>query len=68
MIEGFPCIRMGMCIYVPCSPLSIIVAHTQKQSTHIEYTQQVHEFKNEVGCRDDTVPKTVERRRHCEEE
>ena len=21
--------------------------------------------KNEVGCRDDTVPKTVETRRHC---
>ena len=25
-------------------------------------------FKNEVGCRDDTVPKTVGTRRHCEEE
>ena len=24
-------------------------------------------IKNEVGCRDDTVPKTVETRRHCEE-
>ena len=24
--------------------------------------------KNEVGCRDDTVPKTVETRRHCEED
>ena len=23
--------------------------------------------KNEVRCRDDTVPKTVETRRHCEE-
>ena len=23
-------------------------------------------IKNEVGCRDDTVPKTVETRRHCE--
>ena len=23
--------------------------------------------QNEVGCRDDTVPKTVETRRHCEE-
>ena len=22
--------------------------------------------KNEVGCRDDTVPKTVDTRRHCE--
>ena len=26
-------------------------------------------IKNEVGCRDDdTVPKTVETRRHCEED
>ena len=24
--------------------------------------------KNEVGCRDDTVPKSVETRRHCEED
>ena len=27
-----------------------------------------HKYKNEVGCRDDTVPKTVDTRRHCEEE
>ena len=25
-------------------------------------------IKNEVGCRDDTVPNTVDTRRHCEEE
>ena len=25
-------------------------------------------IKNEVGCRDDTVPKTVETRRRCEED
>ena len=25
-------------------------------------------IKNEVGCRDDTVPKTVETRRHWEED
>ena len=28
----------------------------------------VYKCKNEVGCRDDTVPKTVDTRRHCEEE
>ena len=29
----------------------------------------VYKYKNhEVGCRDDTVPKTVDTRRHCEEE
>ena len=25
-------------------------------------------IKNEIGCRDDTVPKIVETRRHCEED
>ena len=25
-------------------------------------------IKNEVGCRDDTVSKTVDTRRHCKEE
>ena len=25
-------------------------------------------IKNEVGCRDETVPKTIETRRHCEED
>ena len=28
----------------------------------------IHKCKNEVGCRDDTVPKTVDTRRHCEED
>ena len=30
--------------------------------------QQVKIIKNEVGCRDDTVSKTVETRRYCEED
>ena len=25
-----------------------------------------YKYKNEVGCRDDTVPKTGDTRRHCE--
>ena len=28
----------------------------------------IKSIKNEVGCRDDTVPKTVGTRRHCKEE
>ena len=32
------------------------------------YVTSVKIIKNEVGCRDDTVPKTVDTRRHCEEE
>ena len=31
-------------------------------------TTSVKIIKNEVGCRDDTMPKTVDTRRHCEEE
>ena len=36
-------------------------------STTIIYTS-IKIIKNEVGCRDDTVPKTVDTRKHCEEE
>ena len=32
------------------------------------YYTSIKIIKNEVGCRDDTVPKTVDTRRHCEEE
>ena len=28
----------------------------------------LYKYKNEVGCRDDTVPKTGDTRRHCEVE
>ena len=35
---------------------------------NIHTTQEIYLIKNEVGCRDDTVPKTVDTRRHCEEE
>ena len=36
-------------------------------SCHPSFTS-VKIIKNEVGCRDDTVPKTVDTRRHCEED
>ena len=35
---------------------------------HGTYYTSIKIIKNEVGCRDDTVPKTVDTRRHCEEE
>ena len=35
---------------------------------HIYTCTSIKIIKNEVGCRDDTVPKTVDTRRHCEEE
>ena len=28
----------------------------------------IYKYKNEVGCRDDTMPKTGDTRRHCEVE
>ena len=34
----------------------------------VPHSLLIYKFKNEVGCRDDTVPKTVETRRHCEED
>ena len=40
--------------------LAIVMAETMSGTS-------VKIIKNEVGCRDDTVPKTVETRRHCEE-
>ena len=36
--------------------------------TVLHISTSVKIIKNEVGCRDDTVPKTVETRRHCEED
>ena len=32
-----------------------------------EYMYIATSVKIEIGCRDDTVPKTIETRRHCEE-
>ena len=32
------------------------------------YITSVKISKNEAGCRDDTMPKTVDTRRHCEED
>ena len=32
------------------------------------YHTSVKIIKNEIGYRDDTVPKTIETRRHCEED
>ena len=47
--------------YILCVEQSILISLTTM------YTS-IKIIKNEVGCRDDTVPKTVDTRRHCEEE
>ena len=35
---------------------------------HLYVWSYIYKYKKEVGCKDDTVPKTVDTRRHCEEE
>ena len=35
---------------------------------YVNYIASKACIKNEIGCRDDNVPKTVETRRHCEED
>ena len=37
-------------------------------STPLPLYTSIKIIKNEIGCRDDTVPKTVGTRRHCEED
>ena len=47
---------------VGCYPISSYRKHDIIHSTSVKI------IKNEIGYRDDTVPKTVETRRHCEED
>ena len=42
-------------------------AHS-KGHVWLHYITSIKIIKNEIGCRDDTVPKTVRTRRHCEED
>ena len=48
--------------------LSSLKIHMNLPSKTDSYYTSIKIIKNEVGCRDDTVPKTVGTRRHCEEE
>ena len=41
---------------------------TMQECYHNHIYTSIKIIKNEVGCRDDTMPKTVDTRRHCEEE
>ena len=41
---------------------------SQRLSLHKNCKTSIKIIKNEIGCRDDTVPKTVGTRRHCEED
>ena len=55
------CVCVCACVCVACSILYHCLAA-------YGCVYNVYKYKNEVGCRDDTVPKTVDTRRHCEEE
>ena len=48
------------------SSITIVNFKTLQVLYTTQYTS-IKIIKNEVGCRDDTVPKTVDTRRHCEE-
>ena len=50
----------GMCMCIHCYACVCVLMH----ASIIMYKCN----ENEVGCRDDTVPKTVETRRHYEED
>ena len=47
--------------------LSLVAVETAVETMFLSFTS-VKIIKNEVGCRDETIPKTIETRRHCEED
>ena len=55
----FPC----TCIY-----MFVFMYRMSLEACSMYMYTSVKIIKNEVGCRDDTMPKTVDTRRHCEEE
>ena len=56
--------HVSLCLQCCTEPVFTIML---KYSSVVIYTS-VKIIKNEIGCRDDTVPKTVDTRRHCEED
>ena len=50
-----------------CDSALFALITKEKCSNVISWTI-LYKYKNHVGCRDDTVPKTADTRRHCEEE
>ena len=74
IFPGIPYCLIAVCMdrqkYGVSWEQSVCVTEKNKEmlpKTH-RYTLSYYKYKNEVGCRDDTVPKTVDTRRHCEEE
>ena len=47
---------------------NLLRALISSRHLHVHVYTSIKIIKNEVGCRDDTVPKTADTRRHCEEE
>ena len=68
-------VRVGCtCIYIALhSARNVRITSRRALQSRLSLDKKISEtsikiIKNEVGCRDDTVPKTVDTRRHCEEE
>ena len=51
-----------------CMQIAELLRIRESVNYNNNYYTSVKIIKNEVGCRDDTVPKTVDTRKHCEEE
>ena len=67
------CSTVSPCPYFPVVMVKIYVAALDFKFAQYDYCgnivcTSIKIIKNEVGCRDDTVPKTVDTRRHCKEE
>ena len=58
----------GLMVYQTNFPSPDKTRSSPSSSPIYPYMTSVKIIKNEVGCRDDTVPKTVDTRRHCEED
>ena len=64
-IKGYQCSVRAVASFTYVWYIGMSMPSLHRETT--EYTS-VKIIKNEVRCRDGTVPKTVETRRHCEED
>ena len=67
-----PYILLYILVFGGCGRLLHALTPPRSAFLYLQILARCHPYilqvKNKVGCRDDTVPKTVETRRHCEED
>ena len=63
-----PCFNKLLAEYHPYILLEFYTCFTHFSQLYVWPRHNIASIKNSVGCRDDTVLKTVDTRRHCEEE